>query len=346
MRGRFGDITADEISDIAEKNGLFSTYASSEDLLLDAGQGRLARAGDAISNSKIGALAGNVSHAIDHHAKLQHLLQILKQEAGSGRYSRYGRTASKAKVIERAIRDVKRSHPDSLMLTPTESKFRFLIPFYTWFAKTLPFAMESAARNPGRVIAIPKASYNLAVANGVNPDSLSDPFPEDQMFPSYITEGVFGPQFVGPDGEYININPGVPQFDLLKGVSADPVRGVAGMISPLIRMPAELLSGGQWATGAPIKDTSDYLDQNMPIVNYIANLTGVSVAGSLPSLLSGQGLDPQRQVAAGNKGELDQMLALTNWFTGANAQNWSRPNIVNYAEIEKRNRESGKTGGF
>lgn len=345
VSGRFS-MTDREIADIAEKNGLFSTYASSEDLLLDATQGRISRVGDAISNSKIGSLAGNVSHAIDHHAKLQHLVQILKQEAGSGRYARYGRSLSKAKVIERAIRDVKRSHPDALMLTPTESKFRFLIPFYTWFAKTLPFAMESAARNPGRVVAIPKASYNLAVANGVNPDTLSDPFPEDQMFPSYITEGIFGPQFQGPDGEYININPGVPQFDLLKDIGTDPIRGAAGMISPLIRMPAEMLSGGQWATGAPIKDTSDYLDQNLPIVNYIANLTGQSVTGSVPSVLSGQGLDPQAQVAAGNKGDLDRLLTFMNWFTGANAQNWSRPNVVNYAEIEKRNRESGKSGGF
>lgn len=346
VRGRYGDFTTNEVYDIAEKNGLFSTYASSEDLLLDAGKGKIARVGDAISNSKIGALAGNVSHAIDHHAKLQHLIQILKQESGTGRYVRYGRRITRQKMIEAAIRDIKRSHPDALMLTPTESKFRFVVPFYTWFAKTLPFAMESAARNPGRVVAIPKASYNLAVATGVNPDSLSDPFPEDQLFPSYITEGVFGPQFVGPDGEYININPGVPQFDLLKDIGSDPIRGAAGMVSPLIRMPAELLSGGQWSTGAQIKDTSDYLDQNLPIVNYIANLTGNSVTGSVPSLLSGQGLDPQRQVAAGNKGELDKALTFTNWFSGLNAQNWSRPNIINYAEIEKRNRESGKTGGF
>lgn len=346
IRGRFGDITAREVFEIFERSGLRSTYAASEDLMLEAGMGKIAKFGEALSNSKVGALAGSASHFIDHQGKLSHLIQILKQEAGGGRYARYGKNLTKQQVIERAVKDVKRSHPDALMLTPAEAKWRWLVPFYTWFAKTAPFALESALRNPGRIAAIPKASYSLAVANGVNPDSIVDPFPEDQLFPSYITEGVFGPQFVGPDGENININPGVPIIDMLKDIGTDPVRGVAGMTSPLFRVPAEMLSGGQWSNGAPIRDMSDYLDQNLPIVNYIANLTGSSVTGSVPSLLSGQGLDPQRQVEAGNKGEIDQALTFSNWFTGLNAQNWSRPNLINYAEIEKRNRESGKTGGF
>ena len=237
------------------------------------------------------------------------------------------------------MNEVKRAHPDSLMLTPTEAKWRFLIPFYTWFAKTLPFAMESAARNPGRLMVIPKASYNLAVAAGVNPASLSDPFPEDQLFPSFVTDGAFGPQFQ-IDGNYVNINPGVPQFDMLEQIfSPNPVEGVLGMTSPLLRVPAELATGSKIG-GAPITDTSDYLDQNLPIVNYLANISGYSVTGSAVSVLQGKGLDPQAQVAKGNKTGFDQNLSVINWLTGLNAQNWSRPNFINYAEIEKRNRAS------
>lgn len=341
VRGRFGDKSAEEIMELAQRNGLFSTYAASEDLLMDQGLGAIARVGNTITNSRPGQMAGGVSHFVDHKGKLQHFIQILKQEAEGGRYARFGKNTSFEKVVERAVRDVKRSHPDAMMLTPTESKYRWVIPFYTWFAKTMPFAMESMLRNPGRVAAIPKASYNLAVATGVNPDSIVDPFPDDQLFPSYITEGIFGPQFVGPNGEYVNINPGVPHFDLLRDIGTDPIRGVAGMTSPLFRVPAEMMSGGSWGSGARINDNSDYLDQNLPIINYIANMTGTSVTGSIPSVLSGQGLDHQRQVARGNKGDFDRGLTFANWFAGLNAQNWSRPNIVNYAEIEKRNRASG-----
>lgn len=341
VRGRFGEITTREMFEIFERNGLKSTYATSEDLMTEAGMGAIARAGERLSNSKPGQIAGGASHVIDHHGKMSHLIQILKQEAEGGRYSRYGKNLSKEKVIERAVRDVKRSHPDSLMLTPFEAKYRFLIPFYTWFAKTLPFAMESALRNPGRVAAIPKASYELAVATGVNPDSLIDPFPEDQLFPSYLTEGVFGPQFVGPDGQYININPGTPQFDMAKSLM-DPL----SMISPLLKIPAELATGSR-VGGGQIRDMSDYLDQNLPLVSYLANMTGTSVTGSVPSLLQGKGFDPQAQVAAGNKDGFDQGLTFSNWFSGLNAQNWSRPNYINSAEIEKRNRLSGNDkGGF
>lgn len=335
VKGRHS-FTADEVAKLAQDHGLMSSYATTEDLMLESASGRLGRLGADLSNSRVGRVAGGVSNFVDHHGKLQHFIQILKQE--SAQHGKWGKL-SKAELVKRAVNEVKRAHPDSLMLTPTEAKWRFLIPFYTWFAKTLPFAMESAARNPGRLMVIPKASYNLAVAAGVNPASLSDPFPEDQLFPSFVTDGAFGPQFQ-IDGNYVNINPGVPQFDMLEQIfSPNPVEGVLGMTSPLLRVPAELATGSKIG-GAPITDTSDYLDQNLPIVNYLANISGYSVTGSAVSVLQGKGLDPQAQVAKGNKTGFDQNLSVINWLTGLNAQNWSRPNFINYAEIEKRNRAS------
>lgn len=335
VRGRLS-FTADEIAKLAQDHGLMSSYATTEDLMQDVASGKIAALGANLSNSRVGRVAGTASHLVDHHGKLQHFIQILKQE--SAQHGKWGKL-SKAELVKRAVNEVKRAHPDSLMLTPTEAKWRFLIPFYTWFAKTLPFAMESAARNPGRLMAIPKASYNLAVSMGLNPNSLSDPFPDDQLFPSFVTDGAFGPQ-LQVDGNYVNINPGVPQFDMLEQIFApNPVEGVLGMTSPLLRVPAELATGSK-VGGAPITDTSDYLDQNLPIVNYLANITGTSVTGSAVSVLQGQGLDPQAQVAKGNKTPFDQNLSVINWLTGMNAQNWSRPNFINYAEIEKRNRAS------
>lgn len=335
ITGRF-TFTADELINLASDRGLLTSFTMSEDLFLDAARtSALAKAGARLHGSKLGQVTGGVSQFIDHYGKLAFMMQALRQaSAGKGMY----RGMSREKTIDAIIRDVKRSHPDAGMLTPKESKYRWIIPFYTWFAKTMPYALESAIRNPARIAIFPKASYNLAVAMGVNPDSLIDPFPSDQLFPSYVTEGFWGPQFVGPDGQYININPGIQHFDLFREIGVDPVRGIAGMTTPLVRAPLELLSGGTWGSGARINDPSDYVDQQLPVVNYIANLTGVSPSGSIPSVLSGQGLDPQLQISRGNKGEFDQGLSALNWLFGMNAQNWSRPNFINYAEIEKRNR--------
>ena len=341
VAGKRMSFTADEIAKIFQDAGLKRTFKISEDLMQDQARGKLADLGVKMTNSRTGQFVGNISHLVDHKGMMQHLIQILHQEAsGVGKWGKL----SKDELIKRAVREVKRSHPDALMLTPFEAKWRWLIPFYTWFAKTLPFALESAARNPGRFMQIPKASYALATSMGINPYSLSDPFPDDQLFPSFVTEQAFGPQFE-IDGKYINVNPGVPQFDLLQTLAKGP-EGLLEMTSPLLRVPAELATGSK-VGGQKINDTSDYLDQNIPIVNYLANMTGTSVTGSAVSALQGQGLDPQAQVARGNKDSLDQALSVINWLTGVNAQNWSRPNYINYAEIEKRNAANDKKGsGF
>lgn len=341
VSGKRMSFTADEIAKIFQDHGLKRTFKVSEDLMQDQALGKIADLGVKLTNSRPGQFVGNVSHLVDHQGMMQHLIQILHQEAaGVGKWGKL----SKDEVIKRAVREVKRSHPDALMLTPFEAKWRFLIPFYTWFAKTLPFALESSARNPGRFMSIPKASYALATSMGLNPNNLADPFPDDQLFPSFITNQAFGPQFQ-VDGKYVSINPGVPQFDLLQTLTKGP-EGLLEMTSPLLRVPAEIATGSK-VGGQKINDMSDYLDQNIPIVNYLANTTGTSITGSAVSALQGQGLDPQQQVARGNKDGFDQSLSVINWLTGLNAQNLSRPNYVNYAEIEKRNREGSKKGsGF
>ena len=344
VKGRYGDITADEIWDAVNREGLLPTYASSEGLLSgEVKQGgiieRALRPLDA-DNNPVGRLGAAASQNIDHAQRVHHFVQALMQEASKRGGKWEG--ASKAEVFKKIATEVRRTHPDASMLTPFETKFmKLIIPFYSWLRGVLPGALESALTHPGRLAIFPKASYNLAVSLGINPDSMSDPFPEDQLFPSFITESALGPQFkIGES--YIRVNPGIAHLDILETFGADPVRGVAGMVNPLFRAPAELLSGGSWSTGGRISDVSDYLDQSVPGLNYVANLSGVSPTGSIGSLVSGQGLDPQAQIAKGNKTDFDKALTLANWITGAGIQNLSRPNYINYAEIERRNEAGGK----
>ena len=60
----------------------------------------------------------------------------------------------------------------------------------------------------------------------------------------------------------------------------------------------------------------------------MSNITGRSITG---------GLQPQEQVSRGVKTEFDQALSAFNWLTGLSARNYSRPNYINYAEIEELN---------
>lgn len=338
--GKRGDLKVDEIYAFMAENGALPSFRVSEDFLPT--EGGIADLMDKLSlaNTKVGKLAGGISEYTDHFTRVQHFMQAVRQDAKAFP------KRSKQKLMEDALRETQKYHPDASMLTPTEAKVRLAIPFYTWFSKMMPALVESMVMHPGRLTMFTKGSYNWAVANGLDPESLSDPFPDDQLFPSFIKENPMGPQ-MNWGGAFIRVNPGFAHLDVMNTFGADPFRGLLGMTSPLIRVPAEVLSGGSWGTGGRIADTSDYIDQSIPFVNYLSNLTGTSVTGSAAGLLSGEGLDPQKgyqEKADGttNKSELDQGLSALNWLTGFGFQNLSRPSYVNYAEIEKRNEAGGK----
>lgn len=339
VRGAKDQFTIDEIYDAAMKRGLMPSVYIGEDLMMEGGvvQNRFAQVTDKLSlrTSAVGKKVGDWSEARDHFARMHHFVQALHQEARKGKY------ADKEALFDQLSKEVRKYHPDASMLSNFETKYmRLIIPFYTWFRGILPAIAESSMRYPGRIMQFPKASFNLAVGNGLNPESLANPYPEDdQLFPSFITKSALGPQAMLGEN-YVAMNPGFSHIDVYNLLGTDPFRGVLGMLSPFIRIPAELSTGGMMSTGGRIQDTSDYIDSSIPGVNYIANITGVSPSGSLAGLLSGTGFDPQRQVASGSKTGLDQFLSGANWVTGMGLGNLSKESYINYAEIEKRDRES------
>ncbi len=292
-----------------------------------------------IKGTRLGEKIGEFSEYRDHFARAGHFMQALRQEVARGKY------ATREEMITAVAAEVRKYHPDATMLTPFESRYmRNIIPFYSWFRGVLPAIFESSWRHPNRVMWYPKASYNLAVTQGVDPQSFANPFPDDQLFPSFLSDQVLGPQFQLEDGTYLGMTPGISHIDVFDTIAGgDPVRGILGMVSPIIRVPAELAGNSKWQTGQPIRDQSDYIDSSIPGINYVANISGYSPSGSIASLIMGQGLDPQEQVARGVKTDLDKGLSAANWLTGLGTQNMSRENYQTLAEIELRNRE-GQNG--
>lgn len=340
-KGRHGTLTADGLQAAAASRGNLPTFKQLENLEED-GRGRLAESWQTLTNTKGAKVIGGVSEARDHYFRLAHFAQVVEQNIDNPNLR------SMADVLDLASRETRKWHPDGTDLTAAERDiFRLIIPFYSWQRKAIPLIIEATVAHPGRVTAFPKAQFNIAVGMGLNPDTLADPFPEDQLFPEYLTDGMSGPQFEF-NGKYYGINPGFAASDVLGDfVGADPGRTIMGSVSPLIRAPFELSTGAQVGTGAQINDTSDYVDSNVPILGPLSRISGHSVSGSVGSLLQGQGLDQQYQVWKGNK-EGNEAVPLLNWLTGAGITPMSQPNQINYAEIQKRNaaKKEDERSGF
>lgn len=343
--GKYGEISMDEFYNELNKRGLLPKFFISEDIEATA-SGALKRGLDkaAFRGGKIEEGLGTISEGRDHYARIQHALQYVYKAQKPGKFD--PKFATKEELFEAMAKQVKRYHPDSSMLTPFEAKYlRPIIPFYSWLRGALPAIIVSAAIRPGRALVFPKASYNMAVAMGVDPNSLSDPFPDDQLFPEFITKQATGPiaQF---DGKYYTINPGIANIDVSNEFGTDPFKAMLGMISPILRMPLELSSGVKLESGSKIKDVSEYIDSNIPGVNYLSNISGYSTTGSIVGLLQGKGLDMQRAVEKGTKEDSDKMISFVNWMTGAGIGNVSKQNLIDLAEIEKRNREGEQRAGY
>lgn len=326
-------VTVDALYEAANKHGLFTDFRMIEDLFADGANGSFEKFINKISfkDTALERMAGGLSEYQAHFSRLHHFAQILRKEAAKAGKKNWD------DVVEKAAIKVRRHHPDGVTLTPFEQQvMKPLIPFYSWFRQIMPIIAEGIAQNPGRFMVYPKVSYNLAVAMGVNPESLQDPFPTDTLFPDFVTDQLTGP-VAQIDGNYFKASPGYAYADVLNQFVADPTKGAISMITPFIKTPGELITGTRWDTGVSIKDYSDYIDAQLPGVNYLSNFTGVSTSGSLASLITGNGIDMQYAVDKGNKTVLDQGLSVFNWFSGLGLQNISKENYQNLAEIQKRN---------
>lgn len=337
---KYGAFTVDEIYEASLSRGLMPSVYVGEDLFMEGPHAvnRFAEIAEKVSlrNTPVGRFAGDISEYRDHYARMQHFVQALHQEAAKGTFK------TREALLDSIANEVRKYHPDASMLSNFETKYmRLIIPFYSWLRGVLPAIAESSWRYPGRVMAFPKVSYNLAVGSGMNPESLGNPYEDREKYPSFITEQAFGPQFQIGDTTIL-WNPGFAHMDVYNTFAGDPFRALLGMTSPIFRVPAELAAGGNWSTGGRIRDWSDYLDTSLPGVNYLANVTGVSPTGTVAGLLSGQGVDMQTAQTSGSKGPMDQALSGWNWLSGSNLTNVDRQNFLDYAEIEKRDRTGGE----
>ncbi len=305
-----------------------------------------------------------IAEGRDHHMRIAHLLQFMKKEAKH--------FDNLDDLLKEAAAHVEKWHPTSKGSTPFERKnMNYIFAFYSWMRKAIPLTMEGIFLKPGRFLAVPKASYAIAQANGIEPHSLADPFPDDQLFPSFLTDKPLGPQF-GSAGEYLGFNPGIYTLDVLgtfggtslkDSLSQDgwweavrdttPLGGVLGSLSPLIKTPIESMTGERIDANVAITDRSGYWDQVIPgfdIANSVGGVSGTQTImepfNQVGSAITGQPytsdrtsygpLQTTRAVSKGNARDIN--LRLLNFILNMQGQDMSQPNYINVAEIEERNR--------
>jgi hypothetical protein len=337
-------LTADQVHLLLERY-LFDTGATVEDLFENLGKekfgkivetaGAVGTFGLGVRGGRIERLAFGVSEFVEHKARASHFIQALLQMSDGKAITRGIGQVAKPKNLDEAIQfaveAATKYHPNASTLSPYEMRYgRRTFPFYSWVKQAAMALVEASIMHPARTwLTLPKASFNMAVAAGVDPNSLGDPFPQDQLFPSYLRDDMMGPQ-LQLGGRYVSINPGFASADVFNDLLANPIEGVVGMVNPAIKIPLELLAGSRLGSQAPIRDLSDYIDSSIPGVNYASNITGRSI--------STLGIQEQAKIASGAKTSFDQYLSAFNWFTGLGVRNLSRPDFINYAEIEARNR--------
>lgn len=330
--GKLGHLTYDEVWRGAQKQGLLSDYHMIQDLEYNDTQqfGKLAAAtGPALNAGKsLVRVAGKTADIISHNMRMAQFIDVLnKTKAGSI-----------ADALDEAGRTVRKWHPDGTDLTPFERKYaKRTILFYSWMRKSVPLILQSLLTRPGRALVIPKASFNLAQVMGVNPDSLADPFPQDMLLPSFISDSVIGPQWLSKTGMIPSLGdeaphkvgvtlPGDPVTSTIDQTVNNPLRSILGSLSPVAKVPIEEATKTSLGTGAPITNQSDYLDQQLPLVGNLANILNKSVVG---------GGKPQHDVGTSGNSGMDKG-ALGNFLTGTGIKDYSKLNYKKAGLYELR----------
>lgn len=270
---------------------------------------------------KVSKGVGVVSETREHYVKLAHFIDAISKSKGK----------TVQEVLEGAAHEVRKWHPDGLDLTKEEQALRtFGIPFYSWLRKSTPLLIEGAVMNPKKAFLIPQHTlYNAQTSIGINPSSPSDLFPADQMFPAWLQESGIGPLgltgapgiagLIGglgrqgvdketgePIGGYTIAGPTNPMNDVFKqfgGFSGEGiVRGLAGSVNPLFRIPAEVAFQQRVYSGVPITDKSDYATEQIPFAAQASRITNITPFGTS---------------ARGEKEGVGNQEGLLNWLLNA-----------------------------
>lgn len=133
---------------------------------------------------------------------------------------------------------IRETHFDYERLTRFEKNLKGSIaPFYTWTRKNIPFQIKMMFKNPGRYSAFQKMRDEMNTASGG----------QSKLVPSWMRQQM---AFAVPFGGKHNMM--IPQFGPTDIEKLQHPTQMAGLITPGIKTPLELLMNRSFLTGAPL----------------------------------------------------------------------------------------------
>jgi hypothetical protein len=224
------------------------------------------------------------------------------------------------KIFEEAARRSRKYHPSGIDLTQFEKTvLRRIIPFYSWIRKSTPVLLEGIVMKPGVTVLPAKIGQTLQQMGGIEDTDRENPFPVDQMFPSWLRNEGVGPigtpdSFLGKlsnqqPGGYVQAGVGLNPLASLLAQGQDPSKTIGSSLTPALQVPIELLTGKKIFTGEPITGPDakpgalgEYIGGQVPAFSALQGITGYGLGGQTNKSIKTDG-GAQKE-------------ALVNWLTG------------------------------
>lgn len=188
-----------------------------------------------------------------------------------------------------AAQEVKRALFDYQDLTKFEkSTMKRLMPFYTWSRKNIPLQVQEMVKNPGKYKAIDTLRLNIENTND-RPKDPNEYVLNEWMLNSYPTR-VKWKEVTDADGNvkklptYFMLGGWLPAADIWKIISK-PQQEVVNMLSPIISLVGEGVSGRDWFTWNELDSDikTDFLGFRVgqPTKNALSNLRLLTTADTI-----------------------------------------------------------------
>lgn len=352
VNGKPQPVSLAEAMQYAHRSGVAMTHAAVMDMA-ETGPGRVVSSQNPLARLNR-ATIGRGDHALaefsalrDNLTRLPHFIAALER----------GNFKSLDAAMYKAAGEVHDYHPTALAGSGFEQKYlRRAFYFYTWTRQAASRIIRTAMDRPGLITIPSKFQYEMAQANGLNPESVGTPFdPNNENIPDYHTESLLGPTYYGgltpvpdPEGKTSwGYSLSSPQIDalnsLFQGANSTPGQtgaeglgqqltgGAYGLVAqnlnPLTKAPA-VLGGGFDPAKVDLGEPEPYKNVGVDKAKWLADqggvlTTGAKLTGAYQAAFPGP-IDPKtgKPYKSQEQQDADRQRALWNALTGLKATSY------------------------